>query len=85
MKKRIKNSGLTITKWEQSKIDNIFENLNALALDKNFQSKLQKAYSSKVDWDEIDDDDAIWVLSNFLENIVDTAKNSFRDTSDWED
>ena len=82
---RTKNTDLTITKWEKCKIDNIFENMKALALDRNFLSKLQKAYAFDGDEDEIKDDDALWELRAFLENILDTANNSFRDTSDWED
>ena len=55
------------------KMSEVFKLINELANDKEFQKLIRKADSKDVD----DWNDEECSASNFCENLIDTAKNSF--------
>jgi hypothetical protein len=55
------------------KMSEVFKLINELANDKEFQKLIEKANNKDVD----DWNDEECSASNFCENLIDTAKNSF--------
>jgi hypothetical protein len=62
----------------EEKMNEVFKLINELAEDKNFQKLIKDAQNKDVD----DWNDEECSASNFCENLIDTAKNSF---NYWED
>ena len=77
---------VTLTKEQKERMSAIFTNISLLAEDEDFQNKLTKAYATyEGDDDKISVKDDVWEVRALLENIIDSANISFRDTTDWDD
>ena len=62
---------ITLTEEQKTKMNQIFNLMNELSEDKNFQKAL------KSDEDDFSNEDDYLNCINFIENIIDTAKCNF--------